>query len=119
MDAGWIDLVASLPMTRRRTVHDPLEPTAAPRWYVVRSMHGTVLETRELPASSDLKRAFIAAMLTWIDAGWKVGEFSSTTASFFCDRISERRMVSIDPTDPYDVPMYGGAHLGRCPTCGD
>ena len=21
-------------------------------------------------------------------------------------------MVSIDPTDPYDVPMYGGAHLG-------
>jgi hypothetical protein len=106
-------------MTRRRSVHDPLEPTEAPRWYVVRSMHGTVLETRELPPSSDLKRAFIAAMLAWIDAGWKVGEFSSTSAIFFCDRMSDRRMVSIDPTDPLDVPMYGGAHLGGCPTCGD
>ncbi len=120
MDACRINLVVSLPMIRRRTVHDPLEPAAAPRWYVVRSMHGTVLESRELPARSDLKRAFLAAMLMWIDAGWKVGEFSSTSASFFCDRMAERRMVSIDPTDPYDVPMYGGAHLGGgCPTCGD
>jgi hypothetical protein len=106
-------------MSRRRTVHDPLEPTAAARWYVVRSMHGTVLESHELAAGADLKRAFIVAMLGWIDAGWKVGEFSSTTATFFCDRRAERRMVSIDPTDPYDVPMYGGAHLGGCATCGD
>ena len=106
-------------MTRRRTAHDPLEPTGAPRWYVVRSMQGSVLEARELPPRSDLKRTFITAMLTWIDAGWRVGEFSSTTASFFCDRIAERRMVSIDPTDPYDVPMYGGAHLGGCRSCGD
>jgi hypothetical protein len=28
-------------------------------------------------------------------------------------------MVSIDPTDPHDVPMYGGAHLSGCPTCGE
>lgn len=119
-------------MSRRRNVLDPLEPTLAPRWYVVRSMYGTVLESRELASGTDLKREFIAAMLRWIDAGWKLGEFSSASATFFCDRppgdrhpgdrhpgerSAERRMVSIDPTDPQDVPMYGGAHLGSCPQC--
>ncbi len=106
-------------MARRRTAHDPLEPTGAPRWYVVRSMHGTVIESRELPTGADLKRAFVAAMLQWIDAGRNLGEISSASASFFCDRNPERRMVSIDPTDPHDVPMHGGAHLGGCPTCGE
>lgn len=106
-------------MARRRTAHDPLEPTVAPRWYVVRSMHGTVIESRELPCGADLKRAFVAAMLQWIDAGWNLGEFSSASATFFCDRNPERRIVSIDPTDPHDVPMYGGAHLSGCPTCGE
>jgi len=105
-------------MARRRAAHDPLESTAEPRWYVVRSMHGTVIESRELPAGADLRRMFILAMLQWIDAGWGLGEFSSTSAAFFCHRNPERRMVSIDPTDPHDVPMYGGAHLGGCPDCG-
>jgi hypothetical protein len=105
-------------MARRRTAHEPLESAAEPRWFVVRSMHGTVLESRELPGGTDLKRVFVLAMLQWIDAGWRLGEFSSTSATFFCDRNHERRMVSIDPTDPYDVPMYGGAHLGGCPDCG-
>jgi len=106
-------------MARRRNAHDPLERTVAPRWYVVRSMHGTVIESHELPSGADLKRTFVAAMLQWIDAGWQLGEFSSASATFFCDRNPERRMVSIDPTDPYDVPMYGGAHLGGCPNCRD
>jgi hypothetical protein len=96
----------------------------------VRSMHGTVIETRELPSNTDLKREFLVAMLRWLDAGWRLGQFSSATATFFCDPPAgagepdrgphaHRRMVSIDPTDPYDVPMYGGAHLGGCPHCGD
>jgi hypothetical protein len=105
-------------MARRRAAHDPLESAGEPRWYVVRSMHGTVLESRELPAGADLKRVFVLAMLQWIEAGWRLGEFSSSAATFFCDRNPERRMVSIDPTDPRDVPMYGGAHLGSCPDCG-
>ena len=106
-------------MSRRRHVHDPLEPCRAARWYVVRSLHGQVLESCALPAGADLKRAFVEAMLKWMDAGWTLGEFSSASASFFCDRHPERRMVSIDPTDPHDVPMYGGAHLGGCAHCGD
>lgn len=82
-------------------------------------MHGTVIESRELPARTDLKREFIASMLRWLDSGWQIGEFSSASGTFFCDRNPDRRLVSIDPIDPHDVPMYGGAHLGGCPTCGD
>jgi hypothetical protein len=106
-------------MARRRTAHDSLEPALTPRWYVVRSMHGTVIESRELPPGVDLKREFLLAMLRWIEAGWTLGEFSSGTATFFCDRHADRRMVSFDPTDPHDVPMYGGAHLGGCSNCGE
>lgn len=70
----------------RRTVFDPLEPTKEPRWYTVRNMHGSLLEARTLPPGSDLKRALVASMLEWIDAGWKLGEFSSTGGTFFCTR---------------------------------
>jgi hypothetical protein len=106
-------------MAIRRHTHDPLQRCAAPRWYVVRSMHGTVIESRPIPAGADLQRAFVLAMLEWLDAGWKLGEFSSATATFFCVRDPERRMVSIDPTNPHEVPMYGGSHLGGCPQCGE
>jgi len=98
-------------MVRRRTAFNPLEPTLAPRWYVVRTMHGSILESRLLVAGADLTHAFITAMLAWLDGGWSVREFSSTSATFFCSRGTERRMVSIDPTDPQDVRMYGGSHL--------
>jgi hypothetical protein len=84
----------------RRNVFDPLEPTKEPRWYVVRNMRRTVIEARALPAGSDLKRALVAAMLEHIDAGWQLGEFSSRTGFFFCDKAGERRMVEISPSDP-------------------
>jgi hypothetical protein len=96
-------------MIRRRATFNPLEPSGTPRWYVVRSMHGSLIECREIPRQSDLKRVFIAAMIEWMDAGWSLGEFSSVSATFFCDRQSERRMVSIVPTDPHDIPMSGTA----------
>jgi hypothetical protein len=84
----------------RRTVFDPLEPTKTPRWYEVRNMHGALLESRLLPPDSDLKRAFVVAMLEWIDAGWQLGEFSSRIGTFFCTRGVERRMIGITPSDP-------------------
>jgi hypothetical protein len=63
-------------------------------------MHRAVLEARALPSGADLKRAFVAAMLEHIDAGWELGEFSSTAAVFFCTKGVERRMVEISPSDP-------------------
>ena len=78
-------------------------------------MHGAVLESRLLPAGTDLKRAFVMAMLNHIDAGWLLGEFSSTGAVFFCTRGAERRMVSITPSAPDYVHKYGAAHLTESP----
>jgi uncharacterized protein YqcC (DUF446 family) len=87
----------------RRSVIDPLEPTKELRWYTVRNMHGALLEARLLPAGSNLKRALVAAMLEWIDAGWDLGEFGSRGGTFFCTRGAERRMVCITPSDPGEV----------------
>ena len=103
-------------MVRKRATFDPLETTGLPRWYVVRSMHGSLIESREIPRESDLRRVFISAMLEWMDAGWRLGEFSSVSATFFCDRHNDRRMVSIVPTDPHETGM---APFESCPTCGD
>lgn len=99
----------------RRNVFDPLEPTAEPRWLTVRNMHGALLESRLLPSGCDLKRAFVIALLEWIDAGWQLGEFSSTGATFFCTRGTERRMVSITPSEPGTLHRYGASHLTESP----
>lgn len=98
-------------MVRRRSVYNPLDPTMTPRWYVVRSMHGAIVESRPLVANANLTHVFLTAMLAWMEGGWQISEFSSSSATFFCTRGTDRRMVSIDPTDPHDVPMYGGAHF--------
>jgi hypothetical protein len=100
-------------MVRRRATFNPLEPGGTPRWVVVRSMHGSLLESREIPRGSDLKRVFIAAMIEWMDAGWSLGEFSSVSATFFCDRQSERRMVSIVPTDPHVPEIVSPTAISR------
>jgi hypothetical protein len=101
---------------RRRAVFDPLEPTQEPRWYVVRSMQGTLLESRQLAAGADLKRAFVAAMLEWIDAGWRLGEFDSRCGTFFCTQGTDRRMVAIQPTDPANPPRAPNtSHLQGTP----
>jgi hypothetical protein len=65
--------------------------------------------------TSDLKRAFVVAMLDHIDAGWRLGEFSSTGGTFFCTRGAERRMVSITPSAPGTVHRYGASHLTESP----
>jgi len=47
-----------------------------------------------------------------MDGGWEVREFSSNSATFFCTRGNDRRMISIDFTDPHDAPISGASHLG-------
>jgi hypothetical protein len=87
-------------MIRRRSTYDALQATDQPCWLVVRSMSGATLEVRPIPAGADLKRVLIAAMLEWLDAGWQLGEFSSTVGGFFCRKGIERRAVSIQPMTP-------------------
>jgi hypothetical protein len=103
----------------RRNVFDPLEPTQEPRWYAVRNMHGALLEARALPAGSNLKRAFIAAMLEWIDTGWQLGEFNSRAAVFFCTKGVERRQIEITPSYPGRVQSGGVPQRSSCANCED
>jgi hypothetical protein len=72
-------------------------------------MHGTLLESRALTPGCDLKRALVASMLEWIDAG-QLGEFSSTAGTFFCTLGLQRRMISITPSDPATLTL-GSCHL--------
>ena len=57
-------------MVRRRAHYNPLATSAAPRWYVVRSMHGSVLEAHELAPGTNLLRTFLTALLAWHHDGW-------------------------------------------------
>ena len=103
----------------RRSVFDPLEPTKEPRWYAVRNMYGALLESRELAVGIHLKRVFVAAILEWMDAGWKLKEFSSRTGVFFCDRGADRRMVEITPTNPGRAESCGVPQRPSCAQCED
>jgi hypothetical protein len=88
-----------------------------PSWLVVRNMTGAVLDSQEIAAGADLKRVFVATMLEWLDAGWRIGEFSSTAGTFFCVRGAERRMVGIQPTEPGHAHSSGTSGLQSCPGC--
>jgi hypothetical protein len=103
----------------RRNVFDPLEPTAEPRWYVVRDRLNRVEEARALPPGTDLKRILVTAMLDRIDAGWHLGEFGSRGGSFFCIKGSERCQVGIEAADPGRPIGYGAAHLTESPARDD
>ena len=98
-------------VTPRRALFDPLQRSREPRWYVVRSAHGAVLEKRTIDGGTDLKRLFARALLEWIDAGWTVGEFSSCAGTFCCTRGIERRTVTIQSIDPDRGRGRGGSPL--------
>jgi len=109
-------VVGSLPSgMARRNVFDPLEPTQELRWYVVRDRLGRVLEARQLPPGTDLKRILLAAMLERIDNGWGLGEFGSRGGSCFCVKGTERCQVAIEAADPGRPVRYGAAHLTWSP----
>ena len=106
-------------MTPRRALIDPLQKSDKASWLVVRNMTGAVLDSQEIAAGADLVRAFVAAMLAWLDDGWRLGEFSSTAGTFFCTRGNERRMVGIQSTEPGHAHSAGTSGLQGCPSCGD
>ena len=105
-------------MIRRRAHYDPLGSCTAPRWLTIRTFSGALLEARQLEPSTDLVRAFIAAMLELIDAGWRLGEFSSTSAAVRHERGTQKRMLAIEAEDP-EAPGRQVAWRGQCVHCED
>jgi hypothetical protein len=106
-------------MNPRRSLLDPLAPSGSACRLVVRDMTGAILDSEEIAAGTDLKRLFVATMLEWLDAGWELGEFSSTAGTFFCTRGSERRMAGIQPIEPAHDHYAGSLGQQSCPSYGD
>jgi hypothetical protein len=104
-------------MIRRRATYDSLQSSAQPRWLTVRAFTGALLEARRLEPGADLMRIYLAAMLELIDAGWRLGEFSSLGAAVRHERGSERRMLSIEAQDPESPGRVAGG--GQCVNCED
>jgi hypothetical protein len=96
-------------MARRRTEYNSLEPTGQPRWLVVRTVHGRIMNCRLLPPGAHIQREFVASILSHIDEGWVVGEFSSHAAYYAATKPNERIEVTITATDPSkpQESMYG------------
>ena len=87
-------------MIRRRAICDALEAGSEPRRLVVRNMHRGLIESRPIAADADLKRVFVAAMLEFIDGGWRLEEFSSRCGEFHCTRGAERIAIGIETVEP-------------------
>jgi hypothetical protein len=108
--------IQSVSMIRRRSTYDALQTTAQPRWLTVRAFTGALLEARRLEPGTDLVRAFLAAMLDLIDPGWRLGEFSSSSAAVRHEHGMEKRMLGIEAQDPEDNSGHR-AWGGQCVNC--
>jgi hypothetical protein len=86
---------------QRRSYFDwAAETRNKPHWVVVQDITGKRLEHRKLEIGTDLIRVLIENLARWSNDGWNVEVFSSNSSGFFRNRGSERRNVSIMPTDP-------------------
>ena len=95
-------------MVRRRSEFDVLLPTHQPRWLVVRTIHGRILSCSFLPPGTHLLREFVASIMSHIDDGWAIGEFSSHSGFYIASKLGERLEVMISASDPNVParPMY-------------
>ena len=81
-------------MIRRRVAYDPLQASIQPRWLTVRTFGGGLL-----------------------DAGWRLGEFASSSGAVRHERANEKRMLAIEEQDPEGSGRV--AWSGQCVHCDD
>jgi len=104
-------------MIRRRAAYDPLQASIQPRWLTVRTFGGGLLDARRLEPGTDLVRTFLTAMLELLDAGWRLGEFASSSGAVRHERANEKRMLAIEEQDPEGSGRV--AWSGQCVHCDD
>jgi len=98
-------------MASKRQRFDPLRVTHASRWLSRLDAHNRVIESRELPAGTDLRLALSTHLARLQTDGWVVEgvSFSGT----FIHRGSERHYMAIYPADPKAQPIsLHGAYPG-------
>ena len=90
----------------RRSRYDPLAISDRPRWLVVKDMHGAVLDSTVIPASTALHGLMVDAIARrQAPDGWTV-ENDGAYGFLFCHMVDVGRMVTI--VQVYSaVPMAG------------
>jgi len=91
---------AMLRAMRRRTVPEPLKPTNAVTWLVVRDSLNHLVESIQLAPGTDLRATLVAARIQRIADGWSADDIGRNVSFFFCTREGERHMVSIEYRQP-------------------
>jgi hypothetical protein len=105
-------------MTTKRSKYDPLATSRLSRWLVLRDMFHNVLDSTELPAGTDLRRAFADGLASLEREGWQ--SEGASGGMVFVRRGSERRLLSVHEHDPHEpLPAGHGAPDGRCLSCAD
>jgi len=113
LEKAWLLL---LPMTTKRSKYDPLATSRLSRWLVLRDMFHNVLDATELPAGTDLPRAFADGLASLEREGWM--SEGASGGMVFVRRGSERRLLSVHEHDPHEpLPPGHGVLSGRCATC--
>jgi hypothetical protein len=85
---------------RRRGRHDPLQSNAFATWLVMRNPLSQVVECEEIEPGADLRAVLANARADRIADGWLAEEIGDRLAFFFCQRSSERLLVSIEFRKP-------------------
>jgi hypothetical protein len=103
-------------MTTKRSKYDPMATSAGSRWLVLRDMFHNVLDVTELPAGTNLRKAFADGLAQVERDGWQSEGASGSMV--FVRRGSERRLLTIHEHDPHEpLPPGHGVIAGRCATC--
>ena len=103
-------------MTTKRSKYDPLATSRLSRWLVLRDLFHNVLDATELPAGTDLRRAFADGLTALENEGWQSEGASGSMV--FVRRGGERRFLSVHEHDPHaPLPQGHGVLSGRCVTC--
>jgi hypothetical protein len=103
-------------MNTKRSKYDPLATSRLPRWLVMRDMFHNVLDSTELIAGTDLRKAFAEQLATLEREGWE--SEGASGGMVFVRRGAERRLLAVHEHDPHEpLPPGHGVLAGRCATC--
>jgi hypothetical protein len=61
-----------------------------------RTLYGTVIESQDVPAGSDLRKVLIETLAKWSNAGWRIETFRDSSNLFFCSKDNQRICVDIE-----------------------
>src|SRR5256885_374228 len=84
----------------RRRCYDPLAPIPETAWLVVIDRFGKILDSRELPAGTDLRAVLTRAHSERLSAGWSCDPISPHCTCCFCTREGTRLMLGIHRVRP-------------------